>query len=659
MSHRSPTVVAVDVGGTFTDFVVLRDGTIQVHKRASTPSNPARAVLEGLRELVRPGEEFVLAHGSTVATNALLERRGARTAWVTNRGFEDLVEIGRQNRPQLYALVGERPPPLVAFEDRIGISGRILNDGSEESPLVAEELAALAPRLEGAESVAVGLLHSYANPAHEDAVAEALAGLSVPITRSGRLLPEYREYERFSTALVNAYVAPLVHKYLDALGRESGAARVRIMASGGGALSVERAAREPVHTILSGPAGGVVAAVEAARRAGFQRVLSFDMGGTSTDVSLCPGRPIHTKEYEIAGSAVAIPVLDIHTVGAGGGSIARRDPGGALKVGPESAGAVPGPICYGLGGQEVTVTDAHVWLGRIPADLFLGGRQTLDRAAIESPLSALAASLGQSAERAAQGVLEVANTRMEGALRLISVERGHDPADLVLVAFGGAAPLHAAELAGRMGVPQVLVPPDPGTLSARGILVADVRKHASRSVLRRGPDAQLAALEPTFAELEQLARAELAAEGFTGAAVTLERAIDGRYGGQSYELEVAASPAWQDTFHGAHLQRFGFKRDDAVVEAVTLRVTARARVARPQPARLTRAQAPPQPQRATRVYVSGTWQDVPLYQRDALQAGHRVEGPAVIAEYSATTWVPPEWFLEVSESGDLLVNRGS
>jgi len=656
MSARSPTVVAVDTGGTFTDFVVFRAGTIQVHKRASTPTNPALAVLEGLRELLGAGEAFVLAHGSTVATNALLERRGARTAWITNRGFEDLIEIGRQNRPQLYVLVGERPPPLVAADERLGLSGRILSDGSEESPLVAEELEALVEGLGHIESVAIGLLHSYANPAHEDAVAEALATLAVPITRSGRLLPEYREYERFSTALVNAYVAPLVQGYLDTLSRESGAARVRIMASGGGAFSVERAAREPVHTILSGPAGGVVAALEAAQRVGFERVLSFDMGGTSTDVSLCTDRPMHTKEYQIAGSAVAIPVIDIHTVGAGGGSIARRDPGGALKVGPESAGAVPGPICYGYGGREVTVTDAHVWLGRIPADLFLGGRQTLDRDAIEAPLSALASALSESPERAAHGVIEVANTRMEGALRLISVERGHDPEDLVLVAFGGAAPLHAAELAARMGVPQVLVPPDPGTLSARGILVADVRKDASRSVLRQGPDAELGALEPTFAELEQLAQAELAAEGFTGGAVTVEHAIDGRYSGQSYELEITASADWQDAFHAAHLQRFGFKREDAVVEAVTLRVTARARVSRPEPARLGPAEASARPDRLTRVCLGTTWHDIPLFQRESLRAGQRLEGPAIIAEYSATTWVPPEWYLEVNEWGDLLLS---
>jgi N-methylhydantoinase A len=655
MSEIEPTVVAVDTGGTFTDFVVLRTGTIQVHKRPSTPENPAHAVLDGLKELLTTDEPFILAHGSTVATNALLERRGAHTAWITNRGFEDLIEIGRQARPQLYALVGERPPPLASAEDRIGIGGRILKDGSEETPLSDEELEELAERLRGVESIAVGLLHSYANTAHEDIVAEALAGHGVPVTRSGRLLPEYREYERFSTALVNAYVAPLVQRYLDALERESRAQRVRIMASGGGAFSVERATREPVHTILSGPAGGVVAALEAAQRIGLDQVLSFDMGGTSTDVSLCPGHPINTKEYEISGSAVAIPVIDIHTVGAGGGSIARRDPGGVLKVGPKSAGAVPGPICYGRGGSELTVTDAHVWLGRIPADLFLGGRQKLDRSAIEGPLTELAAALGESLERAADGVLEVANTRMEGALRLISVERGYDPADLVLVAFGGAAPLHAAELATRLGVPRVLVPPDPGTLSARGILVADVRKDASRSVLRSGREAELEALQPTFAGLEESARAELAGEGFAGDSVAVEVSIDARYEGQSYELNVPASEDWLAAFHAAHQQRFGFKRQDAVVEAVTLRVTARAAVIRPDAHTLAEADAAARSVGTTQLYVAGSWEDVPLFRRESLLSGHNLDGPAVIAEYSATTWLPPGWRLEATLTGDLLL----
>ena len=650
-------MVAVDTGGTFTDFVVLRDGTIRVHKRASTPSNPAQAVLDGLSELLEPGEAFVLAHGSTVATNALLERRGARTAWITNRGFEDVIEIGRQARPQsqLYALVAERPPPLVGPEDRIGIAGRILKDGSEESPLDPAELDMLAGRLAGAESIAIGLLHSYANPEHEDRVAAALEALDVPVTRSARLLPEYREYERFSTALVNAYVAPLVQRYLAMLEERSGAERVRIMASGGGAFSVERAAREPVHTILSGPAGGVLAALEAAQGAGFDRVLSFDMGGTSTDVSLCPGRPINTREYEISGTAVAIPVIDIHTVGAGGGSIARPDPGGALKVGPQSAGAVPGPICYGRGGDDVTVTDAHVWLGRIPDRTVLGGGQTLDRAAIEGALARLAGQLGQSPEGAAAGILEVANARMEGALRLISVERGYDPAELILVAFGGAAPLHAAELAARLGIPRVLVPPDPGTLSARGILVADVRKDASRTVLLRGPDAELAALKPVFAELEERARAELATEGFSGAAVSLDQSIDARYEGQSYELTVDAAADWVGTFHRAHRRRFGFSREDAIVEAVTLRVTARASVTKPGPTRLEAAKTPFRVESTTRVHVDAGWPDVPLCERRSLAAGHELEGPAIIAEYSSTTWLPQGWRLTVTHSGDLLL----
>jgi len=658
MSRPAQTIVAVDTGGTFTDFVVFRDGRIEVHKRASTPENAARAVLEGLRDLLEPDESFILAHGSTVATNALLERRGARTFWITNRGFEDLVEIGRQARPQLYALVGERPPPLAAAADRIGIAGRLLYDGSEESPVDPDELATLPERMAEAESVAVGLLHSYANPAHEDAVAAQLADLGVPTTCSGRLLPEYREYERFSTALVNAYVAPLVQRYLTGLAEESGAERVRIMASGGGAFSVRRAAREPVHTILSGPAGGVVAALDAAQRCGFQRVLSFDMGGTSTDVSLCPGGPIHTREYEIAGAAVAIPVIDIHTVGAGGGSVARRDPGGALKVGPESAGAVPGPICYGRGGTEVTVTDAHVWLGRIPPEEFLGGSQRLDRGAIRDRLEALAAELGESAERAAAGILEVANTRMEGALRLISVERGHDPSDLILVAFGGAAPLHAAELAARLGVPHVLIPPDPGTLSARGILIADVRKDASRSVLRRGAGIELQALQSDFRELEEAAAGDLVDEGFAAEAVAVERTIDARYRGQSYELSVPAAPDWVDSFHAAHQIRFGFRREDAEVEVVTLRVAARASVRRPPPPRARPADLSLRPEARVDVVIDGDWQRVALHRRVGLGAGHRMTGPAIIAEYSATTWLPPGWALTVAESGDLLLTEG-
>lgn len=655
MKESAPAIVAVDTGGTFTDFVLFRGGAISVHKRPSTPHDPAEAVLAGLRELLPAGETFVLAHGSTVATNALLERRGARTVWITNRGFEDLVEIGRQARPQLYALVGERPRALVARADRMGVGGRILRDGTEESPIPEDDIATLVDRIGDAESVAVGFLHSYANPEHERRVAEALSRLDLPVTLSSELLPEYREYERFSTALVNAYVAPLVRRYLSSLAGGSGAARVRIMASGGGGFSIERAAQEPVHTILSGPAGGVVAALEAARRAGYENVLSFDMGGTSTDVSLCPGRPLTTREYDISGCAVAIPVIDIHTVGAGGGSIARLDPGGALKVGPRSAGSVPGPISYGRGGDEVTVTDAHVWLGRIPAGMLLAGDQALDRASIEPVLEKLAEPLGKPVESVAEGVLEIADTRMEGALRLISVERGYDPADLVLVAFGGAAPLHAAELAGRLGIPHVLVPPSPGTLSARGILIADARKDVSRSVLSIRTEEDLGVLERYFLELEESAGRELEAEGFPRDAIRLVRTIDARYSGQSYELSVPADTNWIEAFHDAHRRRFGFRRDEAGVEAVTLRVTARAPVPRPAMARLEPAIGPPPEPDLTPVYFHRVWHRTPLYRRESLRAGHEIRGPAIVAEYSATTWLPPGWRLRLLEYGEMLL----
>ncbi|HSG47509.1 MAG TPA: hydantoinase/oxoprolinase family protein, partial [Longimicrobiales bacterium] len=384
----STAVVAVDTGGTFTDLILWKDGGLTTLKVPSTPSDPAQAVLDGIRTLVPAGEPFLLLHGSTVATNALLERRGARVVLVTNQGFEDVIEIGRQNRPQLYALVGHRPPPLVAREDRLGIPGRLGPRGDEVEALDPAALEALSTLVEerGAQSVAVCLLHAYANADHERAVADALDSLDLPMSVSSELLPEFREYERTSTTVVNAYVAPVMSRYLGRLSQEAGAQRVTIMGSNGGAIPVERARREPVHTVLSGPAGGVVGALAWARRAGHENALTFDMGGTSTDVSLCPGRPLRSREFEIDGQPVAIPVLDIHTVGAGGGSLARLDAGGALRVGPQSAGADPGPISYGRGGAGVTVTDAHVWLGRLPVDAFLGGEGHLDRDSIRAPL---------------------------------------------------------------------------------------------------------------------------------------------------------------------------------------------------------------------------------------------------------------------------------
>lgn len=666
MSRRptgeSTAVIAVDTGGTFTDLLLHREGTVVALKVPSTPSDPARAILEGVERLLGAGEgeplpPYLLLHGSTVATNALLERKGARVALVTNRGFEDVLEIGRQNRPQLYALVGHRLPPLVPRERRLGVAGRVGPDGAQVEPLDPEELARLATRVVDAEAVAICLLHSYARPEHEEAVAEALAGTGLPLSVSSRLLPEYREYERTSTTVVNAYVAPVMTRYLGRLASASGARRVAIMGSGGGMLAVDRAIREPVHTVLSGPAGGVVGALAWARRVGVEGIVTFDMGGTSTDVSLCPGRPLHTREFEIGGQPVAVPVIDLHTVGAGGGSLASVDAGGALKVGPESAGADPGPIAYGRGGDQVTVTDAHVWLGRIPAEGFLGGTGTLDREAVAGPLARLAESLGRTLEAAAEGVLAVADTAMERALRVISVERGFDPRDFALVAFGGAGALHAAELAGRLGVQEALIPPDPGLLSAYGILTAAPTREASRTLL-------VEAGEPGTEErireaLDELARQALEAlveeDEVDPADANVELRVDARYKGQSFELRVPAE-GWVEAFHAAHAARYGYARREAAVEAVTVRATARAPGLEVEPDPLPGAQGPV-PTSPGRTVVSGEERECPRIWRRDLRPGHEVEGPALVLDYSATTWLPPGWHLTVHPSGVLRLRK--
>ncbi|MGD8320532.1 MAG: hydantoinase/oxoprolinase family protein [Gemmatimonadota bacterium] len=651
----STAVVAVDTGGTFTDIVLWKDGTLTTLKVPSTPADPAQAVLDGVRQVLDDGEPFLLLHGSTVATNALLERRGARVVLVTNQGFEDVIEIGRQNRPQLYALVGHRPPPLVAREDRLGVPGRLGPRGEEVERLDPTVLEALSTLVEerGADSVAVCLLHAYADDAHERAVADALAPTGLPLSVSSELLPEFREYERTSTTVVNAYVAPVMSRYLGRLSDEAGAERVSIMGSNGGTLPVSRARREPVHTVLSGPAGGVVGALTWARRAGHERVISFDMGGTSTDVSLCPGQPLRTREFDIDGQPVAVPVIDIHTVGAGGGSLARVDAGGALRVGPQSAGADPGPIAYGRGGTGITVTDAHVWLGRLPADAFLGGKGHLDRDAVKTPLETLAARLGGSPENAAEGVLAVADTAMERALRVISVERGYDPADFAVVAFGGAGALHVAELTRRLGAARALVPPDPGLLSAYGMLASPVTREVSRTVLASSEDPGVSELmAEVFAALEDQARREMLAEGADEATLVAERWVDARYQGQSFELRVPATDGWGARFHALHQERYGYRRDTTPVEAVTLRIVMTGPPLPLDVPELPEAAAPP-PVEEARVVFGGEEMDVARVWRRDLAAGHTLAGPAIVQEYSATTWVPPEWSLEVDRWGCL------
>jgi N-methylhydantoinase A len=656
--RASTPLLAVDTGGTFTDLVLLHEGEIRTLKVPSTPDDPAQAVLDGLREMLSEGDDFSLLHGSTVATNALLERRGARVVLVTNEGFEDVIEIGRQDRPQLYALVGHRLPPLVDRDDRLGLPGRLGPDGEVITPLDPGRLARIPEEIRSrdAEAIAISLLHSYANPEHERrlaaAISEGLGEHHPPLSVSSALVPEFREYERTSTTVMNAYVAPVMDRYLGRLAREAGATRVTIMGSNGGALPIDRARREPVHTVLSGPAGGVVGALVWARRAGHDSVLSFDMGGTSTDVSLCPGRPLRTREFAIAGQPAAIPVIDIHTVGAGGGSIARIDAGGALRVGPRSAGARPGPICYGLGGERVTVTDAHVWLGRLPATAFLGGRRSLQRDAIETPLRRVADSLGGSLDAAAEGVLAVADTAMERALRVISVERGYDPVDFAVVAFGGAGGLHVVELTERLGATKALVPPDPGLLSAYGMLASPITRESSRTVLLDTTSPETSRdVRAVLNELEEEARGAMTAEGVAPENLTAERWVDARYRGQSFELGVPED-GWVEAFHTAHEERYGYRRDETPVEAVTLRVTVSAPAADVVQPRLAEATTSPPGTRTTVVYEGEPHEAEALWRSD-LRAGHEIRGPAIVQEYSGTTWVPPEWHLRVDAWGVL------
>lgn len=542
--------IGVDSGGTFTDFVVLtEEGRLTAFKLRSNPASPASVILEGIRRIEARHADVV--HGSTVATNALLERKGAKTAFITTRGFEDLIAIGRQNRPELYNLTPPLPRPLVERGMCFGVDERVLFDGSVERPL---KLGSIRAKVKGAEAVAICLLHSYANPAHERELMAALQGCGY-VCASADVSPEFREFERASTTVINAYVGPLMDRYLGALEREC-PHPIAVMQSNGGLLTAAEARVNAVRTILSGPAGGIIGAVEIARRAGFDRALTFDMGGTSTDVALAGTEPRLTTEARLDGFPVRVPMLDIHTVGAGGGSIATVDAGGSLRVGPQSAGAVPGPACYGTGGREATVTDAHVVLGRITATHFAGGAVTIDAARAKEAVGRVGAKLGLSVRAAAGAIIRVANSNMERAIRAVSTERGEDPRDFPLVAFGGCGGLHACEIAQELGIKTVIVPKLAGALSALGMLLADrVRDYSGSS----------------FAVMEKRARQDL-----RGA--KLLRYADVRYVGQSYELTIP----WGGDFHAEHQRVYGYSNPERPTETVTLRLRAVKAVSKPQ-----------------------------------------------------------------------------
>ena len=684
MPERASMRIGADTGGTFTDLVLWdpATGRLSTHKLLSTPDDPGRAVLAGLKAILAevgaappeaPESGPSIIHGSTVATNALLEGKGARAALVTTAGFEDLLHIGRQNRPELYALRVRKPDPPVDRDRCVGAAERVAHDGSVLEALSDDEVHRIAEavRDRGAESVAVCLLHGYANPEHERRIAEALRrDADLHVTVSSDLLPVFREYERAATCAINAVVGPPMARYVGRLAEEVGERNLRVMASGGGSLPAEIVRRDAVHTILSGPAGGALGALAVARAGGADRIITFDMGGTSTDVALCDGALSRTTESEIAGLPVALDMIDIHTVGAGGGSIGWLDPGGALQVGPESTGADPGPASYGRqrGRPIPAVTDAHVVLGHLPISEPLGGTLRLDADAAGEAVGGLARAAGLDLEETALGMLRVAEATMARAIQRISVQRGHDPRRFALVPFGGAGALHACRLAELLDIARVLVPRDPGLLSAVGMLFAGPQYDFSQSVMDVVPPdevdrtelPELPAVRSALAALREQARLALDGEAIRPDRRVLQPSLDLRYAGQSYELNVPLGEGDPvKRFVETHLRLYGYTAADKPLEVVAARLRATAEVDPPVLPRLPRREGPtPSEIVGERPVFSdgrrGPWAHA---HRSDLLAGDALYGPAIVSEYSATTIVPPGWRLEVNELGQLLLER--
>jgi N-methylhydantoinase A len=649
--------IAIDTGGTFTDCVYLDAGRLRVFKLRSTPSNPALAVVQGLRAIGR-SQNLEVRHGTTVGTNAMLERKGARVAFVTTSGFEDTIAIGRQARPRLYDLFSPGPECLVPEKLRFGINERVTAEAGLLQEPVDSELEELAKRIasSGAESVAISTLFSFLRPENELRIEAALRDLCLPISTSHRILPEFREYERASTVVTNAYLMPIMQSYLLSLEQQIASefrgSTVHVMQSSGGIIPAATGAAEPVRTILSGPAGGVIAASKIAAAAGFPRLIGLDMGGTSTDVFLIDatqGGLQLRSESQISGLPISVPMLDVHTVGAGGGSLARFDSGGLLRVGPESAGSDPGPICFGTG-EKPTVTDANLLLGRLDDQRFIGGTVTLSSKRARKAFSEVKGPLS-TVEEFAAGILRVVESNMERAIRFVSVERGHDPRDFALLAFGGGGPVHACALARSLHISKVIIPAIPGALSAMGILLADSTRDLSRTVML--PGTVLHDLDSHFESLQ----AAIPSDFSSNQSLILERSVDLRYKGQGYELNVPYTPNAAEAFHALHERHFGFADPSRKIEIVNLRL--RLRIAA-EP--FTFSETLPhkgdgsQARHGTKlIYFDGQWFDAPTYDRDLLKPGDSIVGPALIGEYTSSTALPPDCSLEVDALSNLII----
>ena len=670
--------IGVDSGGTFTDVCLFRTGSDSAHvwKVPSTPDDPSRAIAEGLRAALEvhggtPGAVGYLGHGTTVATNALIQGRGALTGLITTAGFRDLIEIGRQMRPDLYDLQCDKPGLIVPRRLRFEVAGRMRHDGRVETPLdeAGVRAAARALREAGVEAVAIAFLYAFVDPAHERR-ARAIVEEEMPgafITCSHEVAPEFREFERFSTTVVNASLGPIMAAYVRRLeGRVADLGvptAPHITQSNGGVISCATAATEPVRTVLSGPSTGVVGAIALGRHAGAPDIITFDMGGTSTDVALVlGGQAVRSGHNVVHGHPLKIPMLDIHTVGAGGGSIARIDSGGLLKVGPESAGADPGPACYGLGSTDATVTDANVVLGVLHPTHLLGGRMPIDRALAEAAVDRLGRDLGLSREAVADGIVAIVVSNMAKAIRVISVQRGHDPRRFALMAFGGAGPIHAARLARELECPRILVPPHPGILCATGLLMTDMVTDYARTRLTPLEGAG-AAIEEEFARLEAEASAWFESEGIAPEARSTLRSIDMRYAGQNYELAIPAGDpaALRTAFEAEHERMYGYTAPEEPIQLVTFRVEATGLVPKSEIRVLAAGTGadPPVPTGRRDVWLTeaGGWTETALYDRAALMPGQSLAGPAIVEQMDSTTLILPGQTARIDAWGNIVIEE--
>jgi len=678
--------LGIDSGGTFTDVVLFDDKKKALHitKTPSTPANPAIGVINGIKKIVsqvgiESNEIASLVHGTTVATNALLEYKGIRTALILTEGFKDILSIGRQDRPKLYDYFERRPEPFIPRHLRFEVPERTLYDGEILRPLDEEQVRGIAEKLKGMgiRGVAVCLLHSYANPTHEKRIKEIFKEHypEAVVSTSHGILPEFREYERMSTTVINTYVMPIIDRYLQDLQRmmreEGLTADLNVMQSNGGVMTSRSAGEKSVHTILSGPAGGVMGSLAIGTQIGMKNLITVDMGGTSFDICLIHGGKIHfTKESEIGGHPIKIPMIDIHTIGAGGGSVAWIDPGGSLRVGPQSSGANPGPVCYRLGGKEPTVTDANLVLGRLDPSYYLGGEMSLDvEAAKQAILGKIARPLKLSLEEAAEGIIKVINASMVRGIRKVSVEKGFDAREFSMICFGGGGPLHSLELAEELRIPTVVVPISPGVNSALGLLIADFRYDYSQTFLKKTQDIRLDSFNQGFKDLEAKATQQMMEEKIPREDRVILRSVEMRYSGQGYELEVPVPNGTltrkdlkriSDTFHQTHRQLYGYASPQETTEFVYLRIAALGKI--PKPKFKKEKEGDHKPARALKgkrkVFVQGKYVSLPIYERALLRPADKIQGPAIIEQMDSTTFLSYGHRAQVDPYLNLIVTIG-